>query len=575
MHGDGRGATTGVTLEKISFFTEALCEARQKRHRVLLVLSGSHTWCKDVASAWYARAPARVWIGDTTHAADSISATKAKQVLGSEYTCAVLDAHVGLSPDCIAAVSGAVVAGGVLLLLTPTWEQWGTRPDADYARLASYPHDWRDLSSHFLLHLRKALQKFSERSTVCFHWQESTADTALLFDVLPQLHATALDKTCSAVEPTREQQVCLAALQAHDDISVLLADRGCGKSATLGFAARDCLQKKQSVLLVAPSRAAARSVFRYAGRDLPFCAPDSLLADAIITADILLVDEAAAIPLPILFALLARFPHAVLATTTGGYEGTGQGFVLRFLRMLDVQFPAWQRLSLAAPIRWAADDPLSYWLYKTLLLDAQEPALAKKNETSVVSEAPVVFEKIDQQQLAEDETLLGDIYGLLRSAHYRTTPDDLRFLLDAPCLSLYRLALDGCTLAVAMLVEEGGMDAEMAEEIAAGCRRPRGHLLVQSLAVHLLQPQFLSQRVSRVVRIAVHTQCQSQGLGSQLLQAVLQEQKKRGVCAVGSSFSAAPDVLRFWQKNGFELLRVGHRRQAASAEPSALVLKVF
>lgn len=571
MHGDGRGATTGVESEKISFFTEALCEARQKRHRVLLVLSGSHTWCKNVASAWCAHVPARVWIGDTTHATNSISATKAKQVLGSEYTCAVLDAHVGLSPDCIAAVSGAVVAGGVLLLLTPAWEQWGATPDADYARLASYPHTWHDLSSHFLLHLRKALQKFFECSAVCFHWQESTADTALLLGAQPQFHTIAPDQPYGAVEPTREQQVCLAALHAHDGVSVLLADRGCGKSATLGFAARECLQKKQSVLLVAPSRAAARSVFRYAESDLPFCAPDYLLADTTITADMLLIDEAATIPLPMLFALLVRFPHAVLATTTDGYEGTGQGFVLRFLRTLDAQIPTWQRLSLATPIRWAADDPLSHWLYQTLLLDAKEAALPEGNlDISAVS-----TEWLSQQQLAENPSLLAEVYGLLRSAHYRTTPDDLRFLLDAPAVSVCRLVWRSCTLAVALLVEEGSIDTEMADAIAAGQRRPRGHLLVQSLSVHLQQPQFLSQRVSRVVRIAVHTQYQSQGLGSRLLQAVLQEQKKRGVCAVGSSFSAAPDVLRFWQKNGFELLRVGHRRQAASAEPSALVLKVF
>jgi len=99
--------------------------------------------------------------------------------------------------------------------------------------------------------------------------------------------------------------------------------------------------------------------------------------------------------------------------------------------------------------------------------------------------------------------------------------------------------------------------------------------LAQSLAIHLQWPQFLQQRVSRVVRIAVHTQCQSRGLGSRLLQEVLREQAEQGVCAVGSSFSAAPDVVQFWLKNGFDLLRVGHRRQAASAEPSALVLKIF
>jgi tRNA(Met) cytidine acetyltransferase len=71
----------------------------------------------------------------------------------------------------------------------------------------------------------------------------------------------------------------------------------------------------------------------------------------------------------------------------------------------------------------------------------------------------------------------------------------------------------------------------------------------------------------------VHTQYQQRGLGSQLLQKIIEDQKKNGVKIIGSSFSAAPDVLAFWQRNGFDLLRVGHRRQAASAAPSALVLR--
>jgi tRNA(Met) C34 N-acetyltransferase TmcA len=49
-------------------------------------------------------------------------------------------------------------------------------------------------------------------------------------------------------------------------------------------------------------------------------------------------------------------------------------------------------------------------------------------------------------------------------------------------LSLYRLALAGKTIAVALVVEEGSLDDGMASEIAAGRRRPRGHLLVQTLA---------------------------------------------------------------------------------------------
>ncbi|MCC7517220.1 MAG: tRNA(Met) cytidine acetyltransferase, partial [Pseudomonadales bacterium] len=122
---------------------------------------------------------------------------------------------------------------------------------------------------------------------------------------------------------------------------------------------------------------------------------------------------------------------------------------------------------------------------------------------------------------------------------------------------------------------EGQLDEAIAQEIVAGRRRPRGHLLVQSLAIHLRHEVFLRQRVARVVRIAVHTQYQGRGLGSQLLQAVVDRLRGRGVNAVGSSFSASAEVLHFWQKNGFELLRVGYRRHAASAEPSALVLRVL
>jgi tRNA(Met) cytidine acetyltransferase len=362
----------------------------------------------------------------------------------------------------------------------------------------------------------------------------------------------------------------LQQLAGHAGVSVLLAGRGHGKSALLGFAARHWQQRGRRVLLVAPSRRSAASVFRHAGGALAFSAPDMLLQDASVTADVLLIDEAAAIPLPMLLDLLRRFPQVLLATTTDGYEGTGQGFVLRCLRELDRAYPGWQRLDLPAPVRWAGDDPLERWLYMALLLDAQEPPLPPGIDHGAALPASVT-----QQQLLDDPQLLRDVYGLLRSAHYRTTPDDLRFLLDAPQLSIYRLAADGKTVAVALVVEEGSIDAAMAAEITAGRRRPRGHLLVQTLAIHEQQPQYLQQRVARVVRIAVHTSLQGRGLGSQLLQAVMADQRTRGANAIGSSFSATPEVLAFWQRNGFALVRIGYKRQAASAAPSALVLSVI
>lgn len=585
MHGDTDRAMT-VLNEQSVILQSVLQRAQQQRHRALIVLSGSREWCCRNANALLGdtasgNAAHSVWIGQAEDALttwNSIPASRVRQLLGSECAVAVFNAHDGLHPDALAAVAGTVIAGGALVLLIPPLSEWAETPDPDYERLASYPHASNALTQHFIRHVLAALTTVTRTAT-------RTAAAVLLQEA--EHPGTLMAQSWSSVaavmddgEPSPEQQQCLQQLAQHTGVSVLLAGRGHGKSALLGFAARQWLAQGKRVLLVAPSRATAASVFRHVGNRhqnhaLAFSAPDMLLQDESITADVLLIDEAAAIPLPMLLTLLQRFPHAVLATTTDGYEGTGQGFVLRFLRELDQQCPGWQKLALASPVRWAEDDPLEQWLYRVLLLDAQEPVIHSACDVTATVFETTVFEKVSQHNLAKNPALLADVYGLLRSAHYRTTPDDLRFLLDAPMLSLYRLAVDAQTIAVALVVEEGSMDDAMAAEIAAGRRRPRGHLLVQTLAVHEQQAQYLQQRVARVVRIAVHTQLQGRGLGSQLLQAIVADQQSRGMHAIGSSFSATPEVLAFWQRNGFALVRVGHKRQAASAAPSALVLRVF
>lgn len=584
MHGDTDRAMT--VLNKQSVILESdLQRAQQQRHRALIVLSGSREWCCRNANALLGdtvsgNATDSVWIGQAEGALTTLNcipASRVRQLLGSECAVAVFNAHDGLHPDALAAVAGTVIAGGALVLLTPPFNQWANTPDPDYERLASYPHASNALTQHFIRHVLASLTSLT-RTADALLLQEAEHPGTLMAQSWPSVAAVLDDG-----EPSSEQQQCLQQLSQHTGVSVLLAGRGHGKSALLGFAARQWLAQGKRVLLVAPSRATAVSVFRHVGSrhasgrnqnsELAFSAPDMLLQDESITADVLLIDEAAAIPLPMLLMLLQRFPCAVLATTTDGYEGTGQGFVLRFLRELDQQCPGWQKLALASPVRWAEHDPLEQWLYRVLLLDAQEPIVHSACDLTDTVFEKSVFEKISQDSLAKNPALLADVYGLLRSAHYRTTPDDLRFLLDAPALSLYRLAVDAQTIAVALVVEEGSMDDAMAAEIAAGRRRPRGHLLVQTLAVHEQQTQYLQQRVVRVVRIAVHTQLQGRGLGSQLLQAIVADQQSRGVQAIGSSFSATAEVLAFWQRNGFALVRVGHKRQAASAAPSALVLR--
>jgi hypothetical protein len=67
----------------------------------------------------------------------------------------------------------------------------------------------------------------------------------------------------------------------------------------------------------------------FAGEAFRFMAPDALLAGD-MRASWLIVDEAAAIPGPLLRQLVTRFPRTLLTTTVQGYEGTGRGFLLKF-----------------------------------------------------------------------------------------------------------------------------------------------------------------------------------------------------------------------------------------------------
>jgi len=205
-----------------------------------------------------------------------------------------------------------------------------------------------------------------------------------------------------------------------------------------------------------------------------FRAPDELLRNP-PDLDLLLVDEAATLPVPMLAALVARWPRMALATTVHGYEGTGRGFDLRFRAILDRDHPGWQQVELTTPIRWAPDDPLEALMNRLLCLDADLPE-------PVAGDREAVYEPIDRERLLADEVLLSGIMGLLVSAHYQTSPDDLRQLMDDPDTELHVLMVDGQPAAVAWVLHEGRLDEALAREVWLGRRRPRGCLMAQFLA---------------------------------------------------------------------------------------------
>ncbi|HYN76278.1 MAG TPA: GNAT family N-acetyltransferase, partial [Lamprocystis sp. (in: g-proteobacteria)] len=339
----------------------------------------------------------------------------------------------------------------------------------------------------------------------------------------------------------------------------------------------------------APSRAACDALFHHAGlawpgsrrdgsglragdRTIAFVAPDACGQDHPV-ADLLLVDEAAGIPAPLLTALLERYPRLVFATTVHGYEGTGRGFDLRFRQTLDRLTPHWRGLTLESPIRWAVGDPLESLVRRALLLDA---APASAAAPAGIRPGTWPCERLDRDRLAVDDATLGQVFGLLVLAHYQTRPLDLRLLLDAPGVRVLVLRdpAQGRVVATLIAVEEGGMtDPDLLRAVYDGRRRPRGHLLPQTLSAHggLLEAPRL--RYLRVIRIAVHPAFTREGCGRRLLRGLFRQARADGVDLLGSSFGATPDLIAFWSACGYLPAQIGTSRNAASGEHALVVLR--
>jgi tRNA(Met) cytidine acetyltransferase len=555
-----------------------------------------------------------------------LSAKQAKGLLGQERDAIVFDAHAGFDADAFGAVSGTICGGGVLLLLCPPLDAWPSFADPAAESFAVWPHVVDDLSGRFLRRLSRVLGDALASGQDIFQVTPTSDDAPSLRQVSDQhgvgpVGSIGIEPQAKKKHQTENDAPIFQGDMFHSDDQraaveaiehvlhghrrrplVLVADRGRGKTAALGIAAARLLRgashgqspaahdspRALRILVTAPRLAAVEPLFRHALAQLPeatshaghlqwgeaeirFVAPDELRAD-LPSADLLLVDEAAAIPVSILQPLLKHYSRMVFSTTTHGYEGTGRGFAVRFVQTLNAQTPGWSEFNLREPIRWASGDPLEKLVFDALLLEAK---CAEDERVSSVDINSLRVERISRERLLDDEALLTQLFGLLVVAHYRTRPNDLRNLLDGPGLAVYIMLEDGVMVATALVAMEGGFDDALIGEIAAGRRRPRGHLIPQSLVAHVGIKLAGELRCARVMRIAVHPALQRRGLGRHLLQHVKDDAKKRGIDLVGASFGATAALLRFWRSEGLWPVRMGFSRDHASGEHSVMVLSAL
>ncbi len=296
--------------------------------------------------------------------------------------------------------------------------------------------------------------------------------------------------------------------------------------------------------------------------------------DKFSSAEIVAIDEAAAIPLPVVRKLMQQ-PNRLtfLSSTINGYEGTGRALSLKLIKELreskggrqaelsaataaanaisgpkskkgeakvheqryraaadaaegDRLTGPLREIELTTPIRYAEGDGVEKWMNNLLCLDCGSGAQIKLNGGAPAPSDCELY-SVDRDALFSyhklSEAFLQKLMGLYTSAHYKNTPNDLQMLSDAPAHSVFVLLSPSAEkdadslpdiLAVVQVALEGKISRKAVEAQLARGHRSAGDLIPWTISQQFGDSKFAQLSGARIVRIAVHPSVQSMGYGS-------------------------------------------------------------
>lgn len=476
------------------------------------------------ASLWDTQCEARsehsLYLSDQAPGGDA-ALSRYRDYLGHEFPHVWLDCRDGLHADAIAALCGTVVAGGSLRILLPTHDNPMSQR---LQRMATrcFGHTWRNMPQ-------------SE--------PQRTYAPAPTFQLTPDQR-----RTLRAIERSSLQS------QTH----IITAERGRGKSTLLGYALAK-LSPDTPVIVTAPRKANIQQLLRQAPH-AQFVAWDKLLEQPKTQDALLVIDEAAGLPLWAIERLCEQFQPWLLATTVAGYEGCGRGFAVHFTQWAARHLSQVHFHTLNTALRWPNDDPLERWLRHAFLLDEEAVTLSTNTTDGTFI----------QHASELDEHRLQSCFQLLLNAHYQSSPNDLNLLLTQPDHYLAYEIRHSAVRAVAWLMSEGPVASALKSDIQAGLRRPKGNLLPQAVGYYLQQSWALDKRWLRVARIAVPEARRRKYAATALLNHITNWASQHEYQMLGTSFAWSAALDRFWQRNHYRPWRFSSRIDSVSARPAAI-----
>ncbi len=533
----------------LSWFDALKNNLEDSHQRACVMLRGPKEWSLAVIQLCIGKSP--LFLSNDKAMPGAVSFSRAENLLGQEADSLVYDLYGGINSDVLCMAAGLIRSGGILLLLCP--------------------------------------QELNPGDDVYGHWQGNAAQSPVFFNYLMDQWSTCESYFCiqptqplPTIKPftvspvveieqgkTRDQQVLIQQLHSwYEDkakpLFLLTADRGRGKSTALGMFANS-LNNHCCVVITAASRMQVEILLQQINDkpSLTFRAPDEIIRRQ-QTIDVLIIDEAAMLPASVLQQCIELAQKTILSTTTGGYEGTGQGFMLKFIAAFNPQ--QMQSMQLLQAVRWGQNDLLEQSMNNALLLKSSELK-------PYVKGTKIKTRLISKTELVKDLALLREIYQLLVSAHYRTRPSDLRQLMEDENQLLLLARDEFAVLGVLLLNREGGFEQNLSEEIFMGRRRPQGHLLAQMLTAQAGIKYFSCYQGFRVQRIAVEKNFRRKGLGRMLIQHARDLVDLHQVDYLGSSFALDQINAAFWKSCGFQLVHIASGKGKSSGRQTVVVLQ--
>lgn len=274
-------------------------------------------------------------------------------------------------------------------------------------------------------------------------------------------------------------------------------------------------------------------------------------------AELLVIDEAAAIPLPLVRKLMGSY-LVFMASTINGYEGTGRSLSLKLIQQLRDQSRVVSKaidgdtagvttrngegarsggrtlreITLSEPIRYAQGDSVEKWLNKVLCLDATLPT-SKLNLQGCPHPSKCELLHVNRDTLFSfhpvSEKFLQQMIALYVASHYKNSPNDLQLMSDAPAHQLFvlippidedspRLPEPLCVIQVAL---EGQISKQSVLNSLSRGQRAGGDLIPWLVSQQFQDEEFAGLSGARIVRIATNPEYIGMGYGTQALKCLV------------------------------------------------------